>query len=296
MINLYDYIANSQLFKTIAVDDLLFVRYECLINDHRSEIWSHSHYFAYVVGGRKKWATPTNEVLVGKEEILFVKKGANTVYQYFEEPFYVIFIFLSDEFISNLLVKYEHVVPISDNPDGNEQDLILIQSNTLLHSFFQSLRGYFSEESQISKELLKLKFEELILTLLTQRGNDAMKSFLMGVCKSRKSGLANIMYKYFAHPLSIMDYARLSARSLASFRRDFKQIYHTPPGRWLLSKRLEYARSLLKTTDLSIDEVMDASGFKNRSHFIKSFKNAYHIPPGRFRNHHAPREYHKMSL
>jgi|GEM_PF-3871141 len=58
MVNLQDYILKSELFKTFEVDELLFVEYRCLINDHQSDIWTHHNYLAYVLGGKKKGAPP----------------------------------------------------------------------------------------------------------------------------------------------------------------------------------------------------------------------------------------------
>lgn len=284
MINLQDYITHSHLFRTIKADDLLFVNYECLIDDRKSEIWSHTNYLAYVVGGQKKWKTHNREFLVKSGEILFVKKGANTVYQYFEEPFFVLFVFMPDDFIRNLLFRYEKLVNHHKDHQSNHEDLFLVHRNEVMDAFFKSLKSYFSRNARVPKELLKLKMEELILNLLTQPGNQSLKSYFASLGQGKAIELEQIMNANVHHPFTIMDYARLSARSLASFRRDFKRVYHTTPGKWLLEKRLEYGRLLLETTDRTINEVVDDCGFKNRSHFLKSFKHAYGVSPGQYRN------------
>ncbi len=52
----------------------------------------------------------------------------------------------------------------------------------------------------------------------------------------------------FFSNLSLTEFARLSARSLSAFKKEFTRIYNTTPGKWLMEKRLEYSYYLLETT------------------------------------------------
>ncbi len=91
------------------------------------------------------------------------------------------------------------------------------------------------------------------------------------------------MQANYMKPLAIKDYARMCGRSISSFRRDFVKTYHTPPGKWLLEKRLEHSRFLLDTTTDRISEILYSAGFNNRAHFNKAFKNAYGMAPNNYR-------------
>jgi transcriptional regulator GlxA family with amidase domain len=91
------------------------------------------------------------------------------------------------------------------------------------------------------------------------------------------------MEKYFMHPLSLNDYARLCARSLSSFKADFFDTFKTSPGKWLMTKRLEHARLLIETTEAPVSEVAANAGFKNTSHFVRIFKETYGRPPLQYR-------------
>jgi AraC-like DNA-binding protein len=62
------------------------------------------------------------------------------------------------------------------------------------------------------------------------------------------------------------------------------QVAGTTPSQWLLRTRLERARILLLTTDLTISELTSRVGFKDISHFSRSFRNQYGASPGRYRN------------
>lgn len=286
MINLQDMIEQSRLFKTYRVDDLLFVQYQCYVKENQSPVWTHQNYLAYVLGGKKAWKTLKNSYTATSGEALFIRKGAHTVYQYFEEKFYVLFIFLPDTFIHTTLKKYPEIKEGNAPGQFDGDSVIPLSMNPVFGSFFQSLFSYFLQEKPPPKDLLRLKMEELILSIYTQPGNQSLKQYFLSLGWRHKIQLKEIMESNFPYPLSIEEYARLSARSLSTFRRDFKKIFHTSPGRWLSQKRLSYGSFLLETTDLSILGVAEECGFKNRSHFIRMFREKFGVSPHQYRIKH----------
>jgi len=283
MVNLQDYINDSRHFKTIKVNDLMFVEYKCLISEEQSDIWNHNNYFAYVLGGRKGWQTTDKEYLVGSEEALFVKKGAHTVYQYFEAPFLVLFVFIPDESIKQIISKYPHLLNSGRRAAIEVSDIVPIAVNQVLNTYFQSLLTYFDSPQAPSTDLLYLKMEELILTILSQPSNPELKKIITKIGQKQSYDLQSIMEANFKYPLSLNEFARLSARSLSTFRRDFKKAYQTTPSKWLIKKRLTLSKLLLNTSEKPINQIVDECGFKNRSHFIKAFKQEFGIPPHRFK-------------
>lgn len=101
--------------------------------------------------------------------------------------------------------------------------------------------------------------------------------------KNTKISIENTMLENFQYDLKVEDFAQLCGRSKSAFKRDFKIIFQTTPARWIMSKRLEYAKKLLFNTDLNINQICYESGFKNNSHFVKLFKEKYKLPPNRFK-------------
>jgi transcriptional regulator GlxA family with amidase domain len=87
----------------------------------------------------------------------------------------------------------------------------------------------------------------------------------------------------FCYNLSLDEFARLCHRSLSSFKRDFKKHFNVSPGKWLLTRRLEYAALLLKNSDLNIAQIAFECGFEDVSHFSKAFKEKFGLSPINFR-------------
>lgn len=66
--------------------------------------------------------------------------------------------------------------------------------------------------------------------------------------------------------------ARVSGVSEAHFARSFKQAFGIPPHRYLLTRRLERARALLRDTDRSITDIAFQAGWNSLGTFGRTFR------------------------
>jgi transcriptional regulator GlxA family with amidase domain len=67
--------------------------------------------------------------------------------------------------------------------------------------------------------------------------------------------------------------ARVSGVSEAHFARSFKQAFGVPPHRYLLTRRVERAKALLRETDLSITEIAFQTGWASLGTFGRTFRD-----------------------
>src|SRR5690606_12358335 len=133
------------MFKTFKVDDLLFVEYKCLIEETRLGYWTHNNYFIYVVGGKKKWKTKDKEFVLKDGEALFIKKGAYTAHQFFDEDFCALGIFIPDQFIKSVLNKFLEEKKIKETKSRKNEPIIQLNIDESLSAYFFSLLSYFSK-------------------------------------------------------------------------------------------------------------------------------------------------------
>ena len=70
-------------------------------------------------------------------------------------------------------------------------------------------------------------------------------------------------------------------------RRTYTRKFHKTAGmafgEWLASERLNLARDLLESTDLSIDQIVAKTGFSFVLIFRDKFKERYDVTPNRWR-------------
>lgn len=71
--------------------------------------------------------------------------------------------------------------------------------------------------------------------------------------------------------------------SVNHFSRAFRRSLGKPPHRWLLDRRIERARELLRATPMSLADIALACGFAEQSHFTRVFTRTVGIPPGAWR-------------
>jgi len=67
--------------------------------------------------------------------------------------------------------------------------------------------------------------------------------------------------------------ARVSGVSEAHFARSFKEAYGVPPHRYLLTRRIERATTLLRDTDRPITEIAFETGWSSLGTFGRTFRD-----------------------
>ena len=285
MINVQDFIGNSNLFRKFEVDDLLFVEIICPVDEDlsSSSLWWHHNFFSYAFAGEMLLKTLHGEHIFKAGECIFTKKGSIiSATHLIREDFCELRVFVPDNFIKYVFQKYQIPV-LKAEPNERADTLIPLTTDDVLEVYFHSLLTYFRQSEPPPATLLKLKFEELVVNILSNNKHTTLKRYLSELCTSTRPSIKEIMEANFFSNLSLNEFARLSARSLSAFKREFIDTYHTTPGKWLQDKRLEYSRYLMETTDRSIDEICAVSGFENRSHFIRVFKSKFGLTPGKFK-------------
>lgn len=95
--------------------------------------------------------------------------------------------------------------------------------------------------------------------------------------------------RYF-EPLSVADLAAAANLSPAHFSRQFKQTFGEPPHQYLLTRRLERAAALLRTTDWSTTDICFAVGAHSIGSFTSSFRRVFGQSPLAYRGAHPPAE------
>ena len=78
--------------------------------------------------------------------------------------------------------------------------------------------------------------------------------------------------------------ARVSGVSEAHFARSFKHAFGIPPHRYLLTRRIERAKALLRDTDLAITGIAFDAGWQSLGTFGRTFFDVTGESPGEFRS------------
>jgi len=92
----------------------------------------------------------------------------------------------------------------------------------------------------------------------------------------------------YTKSLRVDDLAAAAGLSRAHFSREFKQAFGESPHAYLLTRRLERAAALLRTTDRSVADICLSVGLQSIGSFTTSFGRAYGLSPTAYRAAHPP--------
>lgn len=159
-----------------------------------------------------------------------------------------------------------------------------------LRNFFNNTNNYLRDEDFRHDETAEnIKMTELIY-LIVSHEDCCLKSKVLNNADAAKENFEQIVYDHIFTDIGIEELARLTNRSLTSFKKEFHRHFQMPPHRWYIRQRLMHSRLLLISTSKSISEIGNDCTFPNTSHFIKLFKKEFHMTPASYRHkHHGAR-------
>ena len=159
----------------------------------------------------------------------------------------------------------------------------IIKSNLQLSKYIDGLEFYFENPSLQTEELSILKLKELILLLLNTKNSETILEIMCNLFSTKTFEFKEVVEAHVFSPISIVDLARLTNKSLASFKREFNENYQDSPSNYIKSRRLEKAAKLLSISNDSISSIAYDCLFNNVAHFSNSFKLKYKLNPSNYR-------------
>ena len=90
-----------------------------------------------------------------------------------------------------------------------------------------------------------------------------------------------------ARDISLDDMAGIAGLSRYHFLRVFKAATGETPHRYVLARRTERAKEMLRQTQLPLTDIAVATGFKSAPRFVRSFREVTGTTPGVWRRNQA---------
>lgn len=129
--------------------------------------------------------------------------------------------------------------------------------------------------------------EQIVIQLLRRHANvrraDELELTRVGFVDRRIRRAVELMHAHLDRELPLEELAGAAYLSPFHFARLFKKVTGASPHAYLAALRIERAKTLLATTDLSITETAVRVGYSSSSHFTKAFRQATGLTPRAFR-------------
>ena len=147
--------------------------------------------------------------------------------------------------------------------------------------------------NRIYKELLvmdtasPLAMEGLTLELLSNLSRSSNQVGKQGRPRWLNQAF-DYVHAHFTEAIRLNDVAKSIGVHPVHLARTFRQSYGLTLGEQVRALRIEFACTLLSTSDTSLTEIAFASGFADQSHFSRAFKQYVGITPSQYRLIQSP--------
>lgn len=240
------------------------------------------HFLVYVYSGEYILEEEGKKTIVSPGESVFLRRDnrVNMIKQpKNEEPFMGIFMTFKRNFLRELYQTIDRKeLPLEI--EKHKSSVIKLPETPDIKGLFLSMTPYFNSEIKPSDEIMRLKMQEGVQSLLNI--NKKFFPTLFDFTEPWKIDILDFLNENYMYELSNEDIASFTGRSLSTLKRDFKKISDLSPEKWLIHKRLEAAYEKLKETGKSVTDVYTEVGFKNLSHFSSAFKKQYGVAPSKY--------------
>ena len=140
-----------------------------------------------------------------------------------------------------------------------------------------SIKGRVEQQEDFTKNTLE-ETTKRILDAITRADENLAAIFKIYALAARVDLVHFMQYNYL-RSATIGQLAKETGRSLSTFYREFKLIFSETPHRWIMQRRLEYAKKILLSSNKKVTQISQEAGFQDLTHFGKVFKKKYGISP-----------------
>lgn len=246
----------------------------------KTKIYLSKNTISFLRTGTKEVIGDDKTVQIENEHFVIMKSGNCLMTEKISDSFKVyqsILFFFSDEEVLHFLEKYNQ---FSSNLK-NHKSFYIFEYDNFVQNFVDSLEQVLKLPKKIQGNILKNKFEEIMLYLIHRNNADFLNSLVRNI-DDKISRLTNITENNKYNKLNLEELAFLCNMSVSTFKREFFKRYQSTPMKWFNEQRLNHIAFILKTNKNRPIEVYEDAGYENFSNFVQAFKKKFGMTPKQY--------------
>lgn len=235
---------------------------------------NNDQHILFVKSGNGKYFFKDDEEILEKGKLIYVSSSCpHTVWHDNENPPVITGLRFGyyDNFNNQLITLPCSPLHISINVDDVEfYDRLCSNINN----------NYYFIDNHTSQILCSSLITQLLSQISSNHDTDCKK---INIHDSRVERVQRFMMDDFASNYSIEELAEKVSMSSRYLRSRFKQKYGITPKQYYLKIRMNHAKFILETSDLSIKKIAVSLGYSDQFVFSRQFKDFYGISPSSIR-------------
>jgi len=283
-----DFFQNATPGKTY--DSISIIQYSSFKESSKVRVTLNQNVFAFLREGSKtvSYFDKCEQVHSAKFALLSAGNCLMSEKRAAENGEYKSTMFLFDNTVlASFFLKYPHLLSANVKDANQDIPFIIFRKDDFINNFITSLDLISASGQEISAEMKRLKFEELMLYLCGLYPEHIV-NFRTSAREAREDyELRKAVESNLENNITVEELAFLCNTSVSTFKRRFVKIYGSSPNKWMIQKRMEMAANLLKHGNEKPSDIYYKVGYENLSSFIQSFKQVYGV---------TPKEYQSQSL
>lgn len=262
--------------------EIILYNYQSSVNQIKNKVSLSCNLFSFVIQGIKEVSNTNKQSQITASEFLVLKTGNCLMTEHISKnnKYNSLLLFFENKILSDFITKYK----LKKTGTVTDSGFLTLNVDAFVSNYVHSLILLSQNEKVISKDLLYIKFEELMMYLLDCYGDQILNFFINNTLRNQDIHFKQIVETNISKRLTIDELAFLCNMSISTFKRRFQEFYDISPSKWFQNKRLENAKYLLDTMNYDPSEVYHKAGFENLSSFTQAFKKAYNITPKKYKS------------
>ena len=156
-------------------------------------------------------------------------------------------------------------------------------ADELVTFYFDGIGRLFQNKAALTDTILKIKLKEIVVLLLQTGNAEPIRQIVKSLFSERAFTFKELVDAHILSAASVENLAQLTNCSLSTFKRKFKDIYHTSPGKYIMDRRLEKVAEALRISDDAVSHIGYDMGFESPEHLSRAFKKKFGLSPSVYR-------------
>lgn len=149
---------------------------------------------------------------------------------------------------------------------------------TCMRNIFREMEG-----KQPGYDVICQAYMEILITRLMRSTSFSLSSNTAPSSSRQCAAIRHYIDTHYKEQLNLDTLAEVAHVNKFYLAHAFKEVYGLSPISYLISRRIEESRYLLRETDMSLSQIAQVLGFSSASYFSQSFRRAEGISPMEYR-------------
>jgi len=254
--------------------------YESTQEISKQQILLNKNTFSFLQEGTKEVFFDNSSYSIDNAKFLLMKSGHCLMTEKLsnvQEHYRSILFFFSNEAVLKFIRKFE----LKSNDASEFYSTYAFDYDSFIKRFAKSLLDISTLSQAIQENILKAKFEEIMLYLVEFKGVNFLYS-LIGNSDNQSQKFIQTVESNQLNKLSLKELSFLSNMSVSKFKREFEKHFQSSPSKWFQEKRLEHSAYLLKNKSNRPSDIFEEIGYESLSNFIQAFKTKFGVTPKQY--------------